>query len=134
MHVILANPISTEFHYWPANSANFLSTIGFKALPLRVLVQKSHRQYYWKEMQIGLELGIVGNFRLDLDPWLILKKIGMIANIENCLLRMIELASCPLGPVTAIWGGLTNRNICNIYGGAHLASRPKVQRLRQERL
>ncbi len=40
-------------------------------------------------MQIGLETGIVGNFRLDVGPWPIREEIATIANIENCLLRMI---------------------------------------------
>ena len=28
----------------------------------------------------------------------------------------------PMGPVNFQWGGLTDRNICNIYGDEHLAS------------
>ncbi len=34
----------------------------------------------------------------------------------------------PMGAGHCQWGGLTDRNICNIYGGAHLASRYHVRR------
>ena len=29
----------------------------------------------------------------------------------------------PMGAGYCQWGGLTDRNICNVFGGAHLASR-----------
>ncbi len=49
-----------------------------------------------------------------------------ILTFENCLLVAVmkfKTRQLPIGAGHCQWGGCTDRNVCNIHGDAHLASR-----------